>query len=63
MGLTIPSMITFLIFWFLNIFIIYRGMTAVKVFENVAAPLVLIMAAILLLYVVIKAGGIGPMLS
>jgi len=49
-------------FWVLNIFIIYKGMGAVKIFENWAAPLVLIMASFLLLWVVIKAGGLGPML-
>ena len=56
-------MITFLAFWFLNILIIYKGMGAVKIFENWAAPLVLIMAVFLLIWVVIKAGGLGPMLA
>jgi NCS1 family nucleobase:cation symporter-1 len=62
-GLSLPSAITFFLFWALNIFIIYRGMNAVRVFENWAAPIVLVMAAILLGYVVSKAGGVGPMLS
>jgi nucleobase:cation symporter-1, NCS1 family len=62
-GLSLPSAITFFLFWALNIFIIYRGMNAVRVFENWAAPIVLVMAAILLGYVVNKAGGVGPMLS
>ena len=62
LGLSIPSMITFLAFWFLNILIIFKGMGAVKVFENWAAPLVLIMAILLLIWVVFKAGGLGPML-
>ncbi len=63
MGLSIPSAITFLLFWGLNIFIIYRGMNAVRVFENWAAPLVLVMAAVLLIWAVMKAGGLGPMLE
>jgi NCS1 family nucleobase:cation symporter-1 len=62
-GLSIPSMITFLMFWSLNILIIYKGMGAVKIFENWAAPLVLIMAAFLLIWVVNKAGGLGLMLA
>jgi NCS1 family nucleobase:cation symporter-1 len=62
-GLSIPSMITFLLFWSMNILIIYKGMEAVKNFENWAAPLVLVMAAILLVWAVSKAGGLGPMLS
>ena len=61
-GLSIPSMITFLIFWFLNIFVIYKGMEAVKVFENWAAPIVFVMALMLMFWVIAKAGGLGPIL-
>jgi NCS1 family nucleobase:cation symporter-1 len=63
LGLSLPSALTFLVFWALNIFIIYRGMNAVRVFENWAAPLVLVMAAALLVWVVGRAGGLGPMLE
>jgi NCS1 family nucleobase:cation symporter-1 len=63
LGLSIPSAITFLVFWALNIVIIYRGMNAVRVFENWAAPIVLVLAAALLVWVVGRAGGLGPMLS
>ena len=62
LGLSVPSALTFLVFWALNIFIIYRGMNAVRVFENWAAPLVLVMAVALLAWVVARAGGFGPML-
>jgi nucleobase:cation symporter-1, NCS1 family len=61
-GLTLPSAITFALFWALNILIIFRGMDAVRVFENWAAPIVLVMAAALLVYVVGEAGGVGPLL-
>ncbi|MFT3711364.1 MAG: NCS1 family nucleobase:cation symporter-1 [Archangium sp.] len=63
LGLSLPSAITFLFFWGLNIFIILRGMNAVRVFENIAAPLVLVMAAVLLVWAVNRAGGVGPMLE
>ncbi|MFO0725991.1 MAG: NCS1 family nucleobase:cation symporter-1 [Myxococcota bacterium] len=63
LGLSIPSAITFAIFWGLNIFIIYRGMNAVRVFENWAAPLVLVMAAVLMIWAIGRAGGLGPMLD
>ncbi|MBI5495008.1 MAG: NCS1 family nucleobase:cation symporter-1 [Deltaproteobacteria bacterium] len=63
MGLGIPSALTFLVFWGLNILIIYRGMNAVRVFENWAAPIVLVMAAVLLFWTVDRADGLGPMLS
>jgi NCS1 family nucleobase:cation symporter-1 len=62
-GLGIPSAITFLIFWSLNILIIYRGMNAVRIFENWAAPIVLVMAAVLLAWAVSTAGGFGPIFT
>src|SRR5215470_4060434 len=63
LGLTLPSALTFLFFWSLNIFIIYRGMNAVRVFENWAAPIVLVMAVVLLIWAVSTAGGLGPILT
>src|SRR6202158_1893483 len=63
LALGIPSALTFLVFWALNIFIIYRGMNAVRVFENWAAPIVLVMAALLLAWAVNRAHGLGPMLA
>jgi NCS1 family nucleobase:cation symporter-1 len=62
-GLSLPSALTFMLFWGLNIYIIYRGMNAVRVFENWAAPIVLVLAGTLLVWVVARAGGIGPMLA
>lgn len=63
LGLSVPSALTFLVFWSLNILIIYRGMNAVRVFENWAAPIVLVMAAVLMAWAVSSAGGLGPMLA
>ncbi|MFN0058136.1 MAG: NCS1 family nucleobase:cation symporter-1 [Planctomycetota bacterium] len=63
LGLSGASAITFAIFWALNIYIIYRGMNAVRWFENWAAPIVLILAAGLLVWAVNRAGGFGPMLA
>ncbi len=62
-GLSAPSAIGFLLFWALNIFIVYRGMNAIRIFENWAAPIVLVLAAALLWWVVARAGGAGPLLS
>lgn len=63
LGLSGASAITFMFFWLCNIAIIYVGMNAVRVFENWAAPLVLVMAAALLGWAVWRAGGVGPMLE
>ena len=55
--------ISFLIFWGLNIFIIYRGMNLLRHVENWAAPFVLIMTAILLGWAIWKAHGLGYLLT
>lgn len=62
LGLSIPSWLTFLLCLSIHVIIILYGMEAVKKFENWAAPIVLIMAAVLLVWLVIKAKGLGSML-
>jgi NCS1 family nucleobase:cation symporter-1 len=47
----------------LNILIIYRGMDLLRVVENWAAPFVLVMTAVLLVWAVREAKGFGPLLS
>jgi NCS1 family nucleobase:cation symporter-1 len=55
--------LSFLVFWLINLFIIWRGMDTLRRFENWAAPFVLLVALVLLVYMVVKAGGFGPILS
>ncbi|MEU0467871.1 NCS1 family nucleobase:cation symporter-1 [Amycolatopsis sp. NPDC006131] len=55
--------LSFGIFWVVQMLIIWRGMEAVRRFENWTAPLVSVGFLILLAYVLIKAGGLGPILS
>src|SRR6266568_6766363 len=55
--------LSFAVFWVINIFIIMRGMDAVRRFENWAAPFVLVVALGLLAWMVGQAGGFGPILS
>jgi len=55
--------LSFLLFWALNVFIIYRGMDLVRKVENWAAPFVLVMTTILLWWAVRNANGLGPLLS
>lgn len=62
-GLPMSHFITFLLFWVLHILILYRGMEAVRVFENWAAPIVLVLAGLLLVWVIGRADGVGPLLS
>src|SRR3954468_234393 len=53
----------FLGFWVVQMLIIWRGMDAIRRFENWTAPLVSVGFLILLAYVAVKAGGFGPILS
>jgi len=54
--------LSFFIFWAMNILIIYKGMDLVRIFENWAAPYVIVMTALLLGWVLYQAGGIGFLL-
>jgi NCS1 family nucleobase:cation symporter-1 len=55
--------LSFAIFWVLEMAIIVRGMETLRRFENWAAPVVLVAAVALLIYMVTKAHGFGPVLS
>ncbi|MEU3462252.1 NCS1 family nucleobase:cation symporter-1 [Streptomyces sp. NPDC006733] len=53
----------FAAFWALELAIIYRGMDTLRRFENWAAPFVLVGAVVLLVWIAVKAGGLGPLLD
>jgi len=62
-GHTTTEWLSFLLFWGLNVFIIYRGMDLLRAVENWAAPFVLVMTGALLWWAVAKAHGFGPLLA
>ena len=62
-GHTPTAWLSFLLFWGLNIFIIYRGMDLLRKVENWAAPFVLIMTAFLLAWAIWKANGLGYLMT
>ncbi|MEP7212023.1 MAG: NCS1 family nucleobase:cation symporter-1 [Acidobacteriota bacterium] len=61
-GHTPTEWISFLLFWAMNIFVIYRGMDLLRMVENWAAPFVLVMTTVLLVWILYQAGGIGFLL-
>src|SRR5215216_3962534 len=63
LGHTTTEWISFLLFWGLNIYIIYRGMDLLRAVENWAAPFVLVMTGVLLWWAVSRANGLGPLLN
>ena len=62
-GYTATEYISFIIFWLINIFIVYRGMNLLRKVENWAAPFVLVMAAVLLVWAIWKANGLGSIMQ
>jgi NCS1 family nucleobase:cation symporter-1 len=62
-GHTTTEWVSFLLFWGLNVFVIYRGMDLLRHVENWAAPFVLVMTAALLVWAISRANGLGPILS
>lgn len=62
-GHTTTEWLSFLLFWGLNIGIIYRGMGLLRVVENWSAPYVLVVTGILLWWAVDAANGFGPLLT
>jgi NCS1 family nucleobase:cation symporter-1 len=63
MGHSTTEWISFLLFWGLNIWIIYEGMDVLRIVENWAAPFVLVMTGALVVWAVTEAHGLGPLLA
>jgi NCS1 family nucleobase:cation symporter-1 len=62
-GFPVTQWLSFLLFWLLNIVIIYRGMELVRRVERWAAPFVLVMTAILVVWAIAAADGLGPIMA
>jgi NCS1 family nucleobase:cation symporter-1 len=62
-GHTTTAWLSFMLFWGINIVIIYRGMNLLRRVENWAAPFVLVMTMVLLVWAIRGAKGLGPLLE
>lgn len=63
LGLTLPALIGFLLFWAFNVALIYGGMDFLGKFTNILSPLVYIVFGGMAIWAINLAGGIGPILS
>lgn len=63
LGLSLPGLISFLIFWAFNVALIYGGMDLLGKFANILSPLVYIVFGGMAIWAINLAGGIGPILS
>jgi NCS1 family nucleobase:cation symporter-1 len=55
--------LSFAIFWALNMIIVVWGMEAIKKFENWAAPFLIIVFLGLMIWMIVQAGGLGPVVD
>ncbi|ALC92632.1 allantoin permease [Bacillus sp. FJAT-18017] len=63
LGLSLPGLISFLLFWLFNIALIYGGMGFLGKFANILSPLVYIVFGGMAIWAINLAGGIGPILA
>jgi nucleobase:cation symporter-1, NCS1 family len=55
--------LSFGIFWLIQMALVMRGIESIRKLENWAAPLILIVAGFLMAWVMVLAGGLGPIAS
>jgi NCS1 family nucleobase:cation symporter-1 len=55
--------ICFAAFWVLHVIVIVMGIRTIQFLQGVTAPFLLIIGVVLLAWAMVKAGGLGPMLS
>jgi NCS1 family nucleobase:cation symporter-1 len=63
LGITFPQFSCFLLFWAINMWIIYLGIDYIRWLLNIKAPLLIALGLVLLGWAYRNAGGFGPILS
>lgn len=63
LGISLGQLASFLTFWGVNLFFIWRGMDSIKWLEVVSAPFLLMVGVGLLFWAVDRAEGFGPILA
>jgi nucleobase:cation symporter-1, NCS1 family len=63
LGVTGPQFISFMIFWGINMLVIYAGIESIRILLNIKAPLLIALGLLLLGWAYSRAGGFGPMMS
>lgn len=63
LGITATQLACFLVFWLINVAVVWRGIHTIRVLLNIKAPLLIALGFLLLGWAYFAAGGFGPMLS
>src|SRR6202045_3211325 len=62
-GITLPQFVCFLLFWSINMLVVYKGIDCIRWLLNIKAPLLIALGLLLLWWAYRNAGGFGPILS
>jgi len=62
-GLGTGEFLCFMLFWGMNVWIVLRGMDSIKFLETWGSPFLLVVGVALLVWALVRAGGLGPMLE
>ncbi|HEY7446193.1 MAG TPA: NCS1 family nucleobase:cation symporter-1 [Vicinamibacterales bacterium] len=62
MGYGAPEYLSFLIFWFINLYFVWAGTESIKWLETFAAPILIFLGIWLLVWAASKVGGLGTLL-
>jgi NCS1 family nucleobase:cation symporter-1 len=63
LAITPAQLLCFLIFWGINMLVVYKGIDCIRWLLNIKAPLLIALGLMLILWAYRKAGGFGPILS
>ena len=63
LGITLPQFVCFLLFWGINMLVVYKGIDCIRWLLNFKAPLLIALGLLLLAWAYRNAGGFGPILS
>jgi len=55
--------VCFLCFWALNMYVVWRGVESIRFLQSYSAPFMIVMSALLLGFILHRAGGLGPLLA
>ncbi len=62
-GLGTGEFLLFMLFWGMNVWIVLRGMDSIKFLETWGSPFLLLVGVALLVWALVRAGGVGAMLQ
>jgi NCS1 family nucleobase:cation symporter-1 len=63
LAINLPQIVCFLLFWAINMLVIFKGIESIRILLNIKAPLLIFLGLALLAWAYRRAHGFGPMLS